>query len=268
MPKKTIATLIGFLLLLIISLLDIITNSKILISFFYLIPISYAVLFISVPLAIVYAFISASVEFSVEFFIAHDTIEISIFNASLCLVFFILQIYSHNLMQHLLDKLRASALLDALTNIFNWRAFNTLFVRELEKSQRNNFPFTLIYFDIDNFKYINDTFGHHVGDMALKEMCHIVNRSVRSFDIFARLGGDEFAILLPSTDFTTSNLVINRIISQVATCLSYSPTSISLGACTFNKFDMTADNMINMVDAIMYEVKKSGKANYKHNIYE
>lgn len=88
---------------------------------------------------------------------------------------------------------------DSLTKLYNRRRFNEFLEGEIGRSKRYNMPFSLVIFDIDHFKKINDTYGHTTGDIVLKELAQVVAGAIRRYDVFARWGGEEFVILVPNS---------------------------------------------------------------------
>ena len=105
---------------------------------------------------------------------------------------------------------------DVVTNLFNRRHFGSLAESEWSRFQRYHRPLSLILFDIDHFKLINDRFGHATGDMALSWLAEICLQSKRSSDVIARIGGDEFAMLLPETDGDQAGMVADRLRQTIA----------------------------------------------------
>lgn len=99
---------------------------------------------------------------------------------------------------------------DDLTGLLNRRGFLSLAQNSLNLSLRKEFPATLVYFDLDKFKFINDNFGHAVGDKILISFATLLNNSFRETDIFARLGGDEFVLLLTNTSLAQAQKVIDK----------------------------------------------------------
>jgi diguanylate cyclase (GGDEF)-like protein len=123
-------------------------------------------------------------------------------------------------------------------------------------------------FDIDDFKAINDNFGHTVGDVVLSELCGAVRETLRPPDLFARFGGDEFAIILPHTDLGGACSVADRILQKVR-ALSIPADdegticcSISLGIADYQTSDATAADVIRRADERLYEAKRAGKGRY------
>ena len=184
--------------------------------------------------------------------------------------YFMIHTYFFSQFIKLYEKTKINSLTDSLTGIANTRYFMEFFEREIKKAKRTNLPFTLLYIDLDNFKYINDTYGHQVGDSLLKMIAKTVNGSIRPSDIFARLGGDEFAILLPESDYSESNNLIKRIKKTIETELKKNnwPITVSIGAITYKNFENTISEMIKQADDFMYKVKKDGKNNIEHSLFE
>ena len=104
---------------------------------------------------------------------------------------------------------------DPLTDLYNRRKFEDFLHYEIIRSARHQRSFSLMMVDLDNFKYINDTFGHPVGDLVLKELSMLLSGCLRKGDVLARLGGDEFAILLPETELAKGMQVANKLLQSL-----------------------------------------------------
>jgi diguanylate cyclase (GGDEF)-like protein len=185
----------------------------------------------------------------------------------------LLEIYSTQVSM-LLASLRARerivnlAETDDLTGIWNRRYFRRRLPQELERARVYSVPMSLLIIDVDDFKQINDTFGHTVGDVVLSELCGAVRETLRPPDLFARFGGDEFAIILPHTDLDGARAVADRILDRVRTLLIETDDgtircSISIGVTDFRPaVDATADDIIRRTDERLYQSKRSGKNRY------
>jgi diguanylate cyclase (GGDEF)-like protein len=158
------------------------------------------------------------------------------------------------------------ALRDPLTNAANWRFFEDFANREIQRDRRNKRSITIVYFDLDNFKTVNDTLGHDVGDDLLRTVSEITQSSLRPSDMLARVGGDEFALLLPSTDFSGAEAVLRRVRENVLNEMNSHgwPVTMSMGAVTFSTLPSTVGPMLKRADEVMYSVKRSGKNNLIH----
>lgn len=157
---------------------------------------------------------------------------------------------------------------DDLTGIWNRRYFRRQLSQEIERARTFGVPLSLVLFDIDDFKQINDSFGHVIGDVVLSEMCGAVHDSLRPTDVLARFGGDEFAVILPHTDLEGAKRVSARIL-EVVTSLTI-PTdeegalrcSVSIGLTEFHRDDAEASDLVRRADERMYLSKRHGKNRY------
>jgi diguanylate cyclase (GGDEF)-like protein len=131
--------------------------------------------------------------------------------------------------------------------------------------RRYRHPFSVAYLDFDNFKFINDTLGHSVGDDLIRVVVETLNHELRKTDQAARLGGDEFAILMPETDGKIAPQVMERMCSKLLDSMKGNnwPVTFSIGLATFNKPPNSVDDMIKAADSLMYEAKNNGKNRVK-----
>jgi diguanylate cyclase (GGDEF)-like protein len=113
--------------------------------------------------------------------------------------------------QHHAMLLRDLAMVDALTGLYNRRFAEQRLTAEVARSARKGHPLTVVLMDLDEFKHINDTFGHPAGDLVLQEFAAALNRVIRSGDLAVRMGGDEFLLILPECNLTQLQLVFNRL---------------------------------------------------------
>jgi diguanylate cyclase (GGDEF)-like protein len=150
--------------------------------------------------------------------------------------------------------------------VYNARAFFDFLEKEMARSRRYGRPTSLMYLDLDNFKSINDTFGHQVGNTALEVAAGTLKNSVRAADIVARLGGDEFAVLLPETDEEDARTIAERARENLVreTGLKHWPLTFSVGLSTCRDEFCTVDELIQVADDLMYQVKRSGKNGIRH----
>ncbi len=187
-------------------------------------------------------------------------------NASVKLGFFAIVTHLIWSLRQALLREKALARTDPLTGAANTRAFTEQFVSELEKVRRYGFAFTLAYIDADNFKSVNDRFGHSAGDTLLRKVVESLKSNVRTNDTVARLGGDEFAILMPETDESSAMEIVSRI-QRILTNLMQEngwDVTFSIGVTTCIEPGLSVDQILKQVDAAMYSVKKLGKNNIRH----
>jgi diguanylate cyclase (GGDEF)-like protein len=150
---------------------------------------------------------------------------------------------------------------DPLTGAANSREFVEALKAEIERARRYARPFTIVYFDLDNFKGINDTYGHVAGDSILKTVVTVIRPHIRLTDVLARLGGDEFALLLPETEKEAAHMVISKIRAGILheTVQRYRRITVSVGSFTVRDASLNAEEVIKKVDDLMYEAKLGGK---------
>ncbi|KAB7888618.1 GGDEF domain-containing response regulator [Poseidonibacter ostreae] len=150
---------------------------------------------------------------------------------------------------------------DTLTGLFNRNKFNSLFGKEIRRALRYNTSLSLVLFDIDLFKVVNDKYGHQIGDEVLKEISTIVSKSVREHDTVVRWGGEEFLILLPETDIKGASIVAEKIRTTIyensLTKMNLNIT-VSFGISILNQND-NEDSFITRTDEALYEAKRTGR---------
>ncbi|MBE3145306.1 MAG: GGDEF domain-containing protein, partial [Planctomycetes bacterium] len=158
---------------------------------------------------------------------------------------------------------------DPLTYALNSRAFNETSDLEIKRSLRYGHSLTLVYLDIDNFKSVNDKFGHKTGDNVLATIGGVIHDSIRQNDVLGRLGGDEFAILLVETDPIEARTVVAKLQEVLTPTIQKNdwPISLSFGVLSCTDTFCFAEKMISVADQLMYSVKKSKKNNAIFAIY-
>ena len=164
------------------------------------------------------------------------------------------------------EQALSSAISDGLTGLYNHAYFKKFLGLELKRSLRQNYPTSLLMLDLDNFKSLNDRFGHPAGDRVLQDMARIIKDGIREVDLAARYGGEEFAVVLPYADADGAMVVAQRILEAVR---AYRPEgdlagqvegiTISIGLATCPADDDQADNLIKTADRLLYKAKASGK---------
>ena len=158
---------------------------------------------------------------------------------------------------------RTEAEIDFLTGLVNRRRFERALLEMINDYQTRGYPFALILLDIDNFKSINDRYGHPAGDQVLKEIALILKTFLRANNIAARIGGEEFAILVPGATVKEGEIVANRLRSTIenrtfSTLEDEIHVTASFGV-TGVRVDDTIDTIFARVDKAMYEAKHNGK---------
>lgn len=149
---------------------------------------------------------------------------------------------------------------DKLTGISNRRKFDLLLENWIDLSIRYDNIFSIVMFDIDNFKNVNDVYGHIIGDEVLVKTCEVVSENIRSCDFFSRWGGEEFVILLPNTNIERSYELAERIRIKISET-NYPKNqklTCSFGVSQYEK-KYTANEIMESTDKLLYKAKKSGK---------
>jgi diguanylate cyclase (GGDEF)-like protein len=162
------------------------------------------------------------------------------------------------------SKLQSLAATDGLTGLINRRQFNHRLDAEIARTKRYSSPLSLALFDIDDFKKINDFYGHPTGDRILKELGLLITGNVREADIPARYGGEEFALILPETGQIDAYDLLERLralIESTVFCLPDNPmtVTISVGVAPLDPEHPQAYALVEKADAALYEAKKQGK---------
>jgi diguanylate cyclase (GGDEF)-like protein len=157
---------------------------------------------------------------------------------------------------------------DPLTKIANRLAFIKFAEHELNKARRFGHPVSIIYFDLDNFKSINDRHGHSEGDKLLKCVAKTVQENIRVIDIVARFGGDEFGLLLPGTESSAAYAVGVKVMRKLNQMMKQNKweVGISTGLVTYEKIPSHIEEMIHKADGLMYTAKKKGTNIIVHQI--
>lgn len=161
------------------------------------------------------------------------------------------------------QKIQELSITDPLTRLYNRRYLNTRMVEEWARTIRHNKPLTILLSDADNFKKINDNFGHDKGDEVLKGIAEIVRKNIRKEDIGARFGGEEFVIVLPDTS-SKDALVIAERIRGCSEAKFYEwagrPVTLSIGLATFPDLQLKSfEELVQAADQAMYAAKLGGK---------
>lgn len=178
--------------------------------------------------------------------------------------YFIAQIIDITERMELLSQLEQQAHQDYLTGLYNRRFFISQGEREVSLAQRFKQPLTLLMLDIDHFKLVNDTYGHKIGDIVLKNLSILLKNKLRAIDIIGRLGGEEFAIILPKTSLIEARYTAERLREYIIEtpvkidnkAISY---TISIGIAVLNDQDSTIDQLLSKADSALYQAKREGR---------
>jgi diguanylate cyclase (GGDEF)-like protein len=159
---------------------------------------------------------------------------------------------------------------DTLTGVHSLRSFYAEIANEILRSRRYEHRFSLAYIDVDDFKKINDTLGHHEGDRLLIELANCLTTSLRATDTVARIGGDEFVCLMPETEETQAKSAILNVESSLKKRMSKKNwnVSFSIGLVTFDTLPEDVHEALKVADELMYSVKKSKKNAIAYKVWK
>jgi len=257
------ALALGSLLVGATGVLDFVTPVEISVTAFYL----FGVLIVSWNCSRRWAFAFALIAFAVQFAFGlvqgagHDRLLYFLIANANRLVTFFLVAYLATTLRALYDREAHTARIDDLTGAKNRKGFREVFEAEIVRHRRNGKPLCALYIDCDDFKVINDRFGHGEGDRVLMTVAAIATEAVRRSDTVGRLGGDEFAVLFPETRGADALLVAAKLrtaLSDIASRNTW-PISYSVGVGFFATMPPSADEAMKFADSVMYQAKSAGK---------
>jgi diguanylate cyclase (GGDEF)-like protein len=163
-----------------------------------------------------------------------------------------------------LNELALSNRIDGLTQAFNRKHWEECLASEFSRANRYKQELALVMLDLDQFKLLNDTYGHQGGDKVLIETTEVINELLRMGDLFGRYGGEEFAVILPNTELTGAHDVAERIRKTIENnAIEYQGENInvtvSIGIAVMNEYDARYEDIISRADIALYKAKNSGR---------
>ncbi len=263
-PKSFLFTL-GLAFVLLLGGVDYFTGYEISFSIFYSIPVALVAWFVGGRWAISLSVISAATWLWADVTVGHQYSHplIALWNGAMRMGYFLIITYALTALKKALEREKELSRTDSLTGIANGKYFYELAEGELYRSRRYNHPLTLAYLDLDDFKRVNDEYGHSEGDALLRVVATTLRKYLRLTDVVARLGGDEFAILLPETGFDEAkpvmDLIRKRLTEAMHQAKRHFPSTLSVGVVTSRDHEGTVDELIKIADGLMYVAKNKGK---------
>jgi diguanylate cyclase (GGDEF)-like protein len=261
--KPHVWDVMGVVMVVLFGLLDYLTGNEIVFTLFYFIPIVLVTLAVNQRFGIFLSFLSALTLLVAEIAAGQSYSHpmYYLLNTLIRTVFYSFVVYLVAALHRSQKEERLAARTDFVTGAVNARYFNELLQMEVERIRRYPHPITVVYIDIDNFKLVNDLFGHKMGDEVLRCIVSELKSQLRSTDCIARLGGDEFALLLPSARQVDAEVAISKVHNHLRAEMRRRnlPVTFSMGAVTCVVPPYSAEQIINMADELMYEVKNSTK---------
>ena len=246
-----------------IGVIRYLTGPELALSLFYLFPVGLATWYGGRWVGVFIALMSALSWLAADIMMldSFSNFLIPYINETFRLVVFLIVTYIVFKLKNTLENHKELAGTDPLTSVANRRAFFDLANQELNKARRNQTSISVLYMDIDNFKHINDHFGHHIGDRLLRSVAKTIKKNIRAIDVIARFGGDEFGILLAETGAGPAALVARKLKEKLMELAQNNewPVTFSMGVVTFESIPASVAEMIDAADAQMYLAKRHGK---------
>lgn len=247
----------------VVGIIDYVTGYELALSLFYLGPVAAAAWYCSRRAAVGIGVLASIVWFAADVGAGHvyEHPAIFVWNALIRLGFFLITgLLLVALREHLANE-ESLARTDSLTGVFNRRALFERLEYVVQLAQRRQTMLTVVYIDLDDFKSINDTYGHAEGDRVLCTSAQVMSETIRRADTAARLGGDEFALVLADTDRQGAEELISKLRQRLQDALASAGlnATCSIGAVTFREPPATADQALRAADQLMYKVKAAGK---------
>jgi len=269
---KRILFPLALIIVIILGFLDHLTGYEISFSIFYLIPILTIAWFKGIRYAIIISIFSSATWLTADITSGHHYfyVLIPLWNMLMRLMVFIVIILMAVKVKKELELEKEISKLDILTGLNNTMSFMEQAEIEKNRSLRFKRPFTIAYIDIDNFKQLNDTFGHSEGDILLQNLGKNIRENMRAYDIAARLGGDEFVIFFPETDKQQAQEVANKIKSSIEMILRkhLDSLTLSIGVVTVTNPVYPIEGIIKIADGLMYSVKNISKNGIKYQMLD
>jgi len=262
---------LGFAIVVFVGVIDHLTGPELFVSIFYLLPIFLVTWFTERWMGITISIVSAITWLITDFTAGHaySYPAIPYWNMIVRLGTFLIMTLILSALKKALEHEKELARTDPLTGVANGRYFITLADMEINRARRYKHSFTVVYIDLDNFKTVNDHFGHSTGDALLRSVAHTIRNNIRATDIVGRLGGDEFAILLPETGPEPAEVITRKVQKVNLDVMQKNewPVTFSIGVVTFVSPPSTVDEMLKISDGVMYAAKKTNKNAIKYEIF-
>jgi diguanylate cyclase (GGDEF)-like protein len=268
---QRVLLLSGFTLLGLVGVIDFLTGYEYSFSVFYVLPIALIAWASNQRLGFLASLIGAVIWLIAELMSGRSYAHHSspIWNTLIRSSLFFTVVILLTKIKMLMQRERELARTDYLTSAVNSRYFKEIAQLEMYRIQRYQRPFTIVYFDLDNFKEVNDQFGHFVGDQVLQTVVSTIKKRIRKTDTIARMGGDEFVLLFPETNDKAAKSLMTDLQDYLLTEIQRNHWSItfSMGVLTCQAAPNSIDELVTMADNLMYSAKSDGKSTIKYATY-
>jgi len=265
-------TKLSFVLIVILGVVQFMIGETVNIAPFYIFPPLFSSWYGSRTTGVLSAFLSTLVFVIIETTFSRVSLPLDgllLFSAPYFVAYVLLAMLIINFRDvHRIEVLAADT--DSLTGTHSARSFYAELANEMLRAKRYDHMFSLAYIDVDDFKNINDTLGHNVGDKLLKEVANVLVSSLRATDIIARLGGDEYICLLPETNKKEAKSAFIKTADLLKQKMKKHgwEVSFSIGVVTFEELPEDIKEAINVADKLMYSVKNDHKDNVAYQVYQ
>lgn len=270
-PGKAVLLAVGLASAAVLGVLDYLLGRTVSLVALYLVPVGLVAWHTDAQAGILLALITAGVGLAAAYFAGPDGLSLPVTiwqfatSAAVGGAFAVLL----TRLRKARSRTRALSLVDFLTGALNSRALDNILENEHRKSARYARPLTLAYIGLDDFKRVNDRFGHTVGDTLLRKVARTMMTQLRASDRVARLGGDEFVVLLPETGRESAKTVIPKLCARLAGVMEdhHWPVTFSVAVVTYVQLPPSVPAMVKTAEKLMRAVKKGGKNAVRYAAY-
>jgi len=270
LPQSVLIS-VASLTVLLVGILNHTAGPEISSTIFYLIPIVLVTWFTRRSIGFVFSILSAFTWLIADLTsgATHFNPDIPYWNGVARLGSFFILTFVLSTLKNTLRQEKEYSRIEFLTGIRNRRYFIELVNMEINRARRYERPFSVVCIDLDNFKTVNDCFGHSTGDILLRLVARTIQQNIRVTDTVARLGGDEFAILLPETGRDVAEAILQKVQKINLEIMQRHgwPVTFSIGVATFTSPPSTVDETLRISDQLMYSAKNNGKNSIQYEVF-
>jgi len=263
-----LVVVVSFALVGVVGTVYYLTGLQFAVSLFYLFPISLVTLYVKRWYGYLLSCVGFDIWMLTDVIGNHDETVIAILNGLFELTVFFLFVTVLTRLRKFVKEEKIKARIDPLTRLSNRFGFYERSEAEFARAKRNRDAVTVAIIDVDDFKLVNDKYGHATGDLVLETAAETMRNSLRAFDLTARFGGDEFVVLFSVSDVSHADRILTRLHSDMNFDMKINnwPATFSMGAVTIETLPDSVDDMINRADELMYDVKRSGRNRIAHEV--